>query len=694
MSDNIQPPRETVNQILNLFNTDDFEKLQNEINKVLTNFPNGSTSWLLLGMFYNKINNLDKAEESLTKALEIDSNYPEVNRIYADTLRKKGQLEKSIIFANKAKDLAPNSVNILDTLGTCLASNKQYKEAEKYYDLALNINDQNPIVLNNLANCIRNTGEYERSIKYLEKALDISPKMPEIHINLAISFIENKNYNKALISLERISGLNLNPYNRSRVYASYGHIYLKLFKYEESETYYLKSIDNSKYIQNGVYEGLAQISIVKRDYIQALSYIDKRIASSELKNESISSYIVAYSYLFESNQKKIFDKICEYAKLMQSEEKSELNYSKDKQKKLRVGFISGDFCEHPVSYFLEGLMREFNDHNFESYGYYNFSKFDKMTDILINLFTKFRNISGLNDKEKIKLICSDEIDIIIDLSGHTSHNALSVMKSKVAPIQMTWLGFSQTTGINEIDYIICDSLSIQEDDEKWYVETPLRLQNSYYCFSAPNEKEHPIKIKEDNDNIFYGNFGNTRKINKNVIKVWSSIILKNKKAKLILKSESFRSSLVKNQILRDFESHRVNSDKIIFETDELREKYLSKYNDVDVILDTFPYPGGTTTCESLFMGTPVISLAGKDFLSRNGENILRNLKLDYFVAQNINEYIEIATNFKKVILSRDLRKKTIRKKFLDSPLVSNIDFSDDFKLKLRQSWEKLIDDQI
>ena len=299
MSDNIQPPRETVNQILNLFNTDDFEKLQNEINKVLTNFPNGSTSWLLLGMFYNKINNLDKAEESLTKALEIDSNYPEVNRIYADTLRKKGQLEKSIIFANKAKDLAPNSVNILDTLGTCLASNKQYKEAEKYYDLALNINGQNPIVLNNLANCIRNTGEYERSIKYLEKALDISPKMPEIHINLAISFIENKNYNKALISLERISGLNLNPYNRSRVYASYGHIYLKLFKYEESETYYLKSIDNSKYIQNGVYEGLAQISIVKRDYIQALSYIDKRIASSELKNESISSYIVAYSYLFE-----------------------------------------------------------------------------------------------------------------------------------------------------------------------------------------------------------------------------------------------------------------------------------------------------------------------------------------------------------------------------------------------------------
>ena len=102
MSDNIQPPRETVNQILNLFNTDDFEKLQNEINKVLTNFPIGSTSWLLLGMFYNKINNLDKAEESLTKALEIDSNYPEVNRIYADTLRKKGLLEKSIIFANKA----------------------------------------------------------------------------------------------------------------------------------------------------------------------------------------------------------------------------------------------------------------------------------------------------------------------------------------------------------------------------------------------------------------------------------------------------------------------------------------------------------------------------------------------------------------------------------------------------------------
>ena len=456
----------------------------------------------------------------------------------------------------------------------------------------------------------------------------------------------------------------------------------------------MKSIDNSKYIQNGVYEGLAQISIVKRDYIQALSYIDKRIASSELKNESISSYIVAYSYLFESNQKKIFDKICEYAKFMQSEEKIELNYSKDKQKKLRVGFISGDFCEHPVSYFLEGLMREFNDHNFESYGYYNFSKFDNMTDILINLFTKFRNISGLNDKEKIKLICSDEIDIIIDLSGHTSHNALSAMKSKVAPIQMTWLGFSQTTGINEIDYIICDSLSIQEDDENWYGETPLRLQNSYFCFSAPNEIEHPIKIKEDSDNIFYGNFGNTRKINKNVIKVWSSIILKNKKAKLILKSESFRSSLVKNQILRDFESHRVNSDKIIFETDELREKYLSKYNDVDAILDTFPYPGGTTTCESLFMGTPVISLAGKDFLSRNGENILRNLKLDYFVAQNINEYIEIATNFKKIMLSRDLRKKTIRKKFLDSPLVSNIDFSDDFKLKLRQSWEKLIDDQI
>ena len=177
------------------------------------------------------------------------------------------------------------------------------------------------------------------------------------------------------------------------------------------------------------------------------------------------------------------------------------------------------------------------------------------------------------------------------------------MKSKPAPLQMTWLGFSETSGIDKIDYIICDHISIPSNEEKWFVERPLRLKNSYYCFSNPGEKNYEI-VNKNQDSLIFGNFGNIRKINSAVLDIWKKILIERPSSKLLLKSDFYRDNALKDEFANYFNLSGINKKRIIFEFGTSRNDYFLSYNNIDVILDTFPYPGGTTTCESLFMGTP------------------------------------------------------------------------------------------
>ena len=689
MNQNTEPSKEQVYKILKLFEKRSFEELSIALEEMINLYPDGSSTWLFVGMYYSQINKLNDAENSFLKSLSINPNYAESMRLLADVLRRKGKAIEAIDFAKKAIEILPNHAPSYDTLGTCYASIKNYKKAKDNFNKSLKLNE-NPVSYNNLGNALRNLGNFEESISVLKKAIKKNPNIVQIFINLSLSYFESGDYNNSLKTLEKIKTLKIDKITESSVAAAYGHIYRKLHKFDLSEKYYLIAKDTSNEYLSGVYDGLAEINSIKLNHIDSLHYIKKGMVNPSTKNNSISNYIMTFSYFCKTNNEDAYKKIIKYAnKLITPKIKDKKIENIDKKKFIRVGFISGDFHEHPVSFFLKDMISNFNDNLFESYAYYNHYLDDKITKKLKQNFTKFKYIHDLDDNKKLDLIISDKIDILIDLSGHTARNSLPVLKVKAAPIQMTWLGFSETTGIKEIDYIICDKISIPKNEEKFFIEKPIRLKNSYYLFSNPGENNFPIEQKSK-DELIYGCFANIKKINDNVIETWAEILSKNKKSKLFLKSQYYRDQNIRENILNKFLKRKINENRIIFSLDSLRENYLLEYNNIDVILDTYPYPGGTTTCESFFMGTPVITMKGSSFLSRNGENILRNSGFSYLIANNKSEYVDLAINIKDILNKLGCNKEDIRKQFINSPIMNQKEFTLDFKENLKEKWKDYI----
>lgn len=689
------PDKEKVNQILSYFEKKDFNNLNSEIAKLIKKFPQSQTPWIFLGMFYNLLNKLEESKKALFTALKIDNKNPEANRLIADILRKQGKTEEAVSYAKNSLLNNPEFSPSLDTLGTCLAANKDFNQAEIAFKKAIKFSNKENlgIYYNNLGNLQRILGNYKESISSLKKAIKFNSEILQIHVHLSLAYAESNNQKDALQILNKIKKENINENDKANIFTAYAHIYRKLNNIDKSLEYYRKAlkIDGSR--KSSIYNNLGEIYSIKRDYKKSLDFINKAINTSKNNNNYISNYIMNMAYFQQEKREVKFDTIKNLSKKINyiDFDNSSNKKLKKSDKKLNVGFISGDFYEHPVSFFLIDFIKKFDDKNFKSFAYYNYGKIDGITRTLKNYFSEFKNIGNLSEISKINLIKKDQIDILIDLSGHTAKNCLSIMKSKPAPLQMTWLGFSETSGIDKIDFIICDDISIPKNEEKWFVEKPLRLNNSYYNFSNPGVKKHRI-INKNKDSVIFGNFGNIRKINSDVINLWKKILIEIPSSELLLKSEFYRDITLRKEIINYFTDSGINENRLLFEFGSSRENYFSSYNNIDVILDTFPYPGGTTTCESLFMGTPVIAMEGNSFIERNSANILKNSNLNEFIVKNKTEYFKLAKNFKKFFRNKYINKEKIRNKFLKSSIMDSNQFSHDFKSKIRSVWQEFCDE--
>ena len=294
------------------------------------------------------------------------------------------------------------------------------------------------------------------------------------------------------------------------------------------------------------------------------------------------------------------------------------------------------------------------------------------------------NIRNMSDVEVINLIRNDKIDILIDLMGLISNHRLSLYKNRLAPTQITWCGFQNTTGIKEMDYIIADKNLIFEDEEKLYSEKILYMEDIWNChcgFDIPRlQTSAPIA---KNKFITFGSFNNYNKINDRVIKVWSKILKKVKNSKLILKSSNatFRSAMAekfrKNDVINSIEflSYKENF-----------EDHLNQYKKIDIALDTFPYNGVTTSFEAIWMGVPVLTMKGFNYNSRSGESINKNLNLQELIAENENDYINIAVSLEKNVENLKKLRDLVFDNALSSPLFDQKKFSNQFFKSLEKIY--------
>ena len=356
--------------------------------------------------------------------------------------------------------------------------------------------------------------------------------------------------------------------------------------------------------------------------------------------------------------------------------------------RLRIGLVSGDFREHPVGFFLENILANLDPSRVELIAYPTHHEEDELGSRIRSRVMAWKSLLGLTDAAAARLIHDDGVHVLLDLSGHTSHNRLPVFAWKPAPVQASWLGYSASTGLAEMDYLLADPYVVPPSEEKQFAEAIWRLPECYLCFSPPRREVEVGSLPALEEGLItFGCFNNPVKINGQVIALWAKVLAAIPGSRLLLKAKQFGDSTFADKMRQRFVAAGIDSRRLLLEGFNLkRREHLAAYNRVDIALDPFPYNGTTTSIEGLWMGVPFIARRGERFIGHVGESIAHNAGLADWIAMGEEDYVE-----KVVAHTADLEnlarlRADLRQQVLASPLLDARRFARNFEAALWGMW--------
>ncbi|MCA3280066.1 MAG: hypothetical protein ING10_12415, partial [Roseomonas sp.] len=319
----------------------------------------------------------------------------------------------------------------------------------------------------------------------------------------------------------------------------------------------------------------------------------------------------------------------------------------DPERRLRIGMLSGDFRQHPVGYFLEAAITAHQRAGFHLTAYDVGKRADATTARLRGVFDAWRSMGKLEDEAIVAQIRADAIDILVDLTGHTETSRISVMEYRPAPVQVSWIGYANTSGVAAMDWIIADDVVLPPEDETLYIEKPLRLSGCYLCYTPPPETVAPSPPPMlHKGHVTFGCFNTLAKINEEVLAAWAAILNRLPDARLLLKTAVLREDTTAQKLRARFAAAGGDVARLDLEGHSPRAEYFARYATVDFMLDPFPFPGGTTTAEAIHAGVPTLTRRGRGgMISRNGETLLSAVGLQDWIAADTADYIEKAAAF-------------------------------------------------
>ena len=499
--------------------------------------------------------------------------------------------------------------------------------------------------------------------------------------------IQLASFNEAIICLEK--SLTLKP-DAVLIQYNLGQAYMHMYRYKEAVEAY-RSVLRRKRNDFIAYNNLGF----------ALNYLGKTDEAIDALQSAIRvkpNYTSAHSFLLyvlnnldTCTPEYLYDQHKRWETLQVQHPISVSDHKNltDVEKVLRVGYISPDFRRHSVNCFFEPLLELHNPEAVTTYCYANVQNPDEITTRLQSKADYWRDISRLSDADVVSLVLADNIDILVDMAGHTIGNRLRVFAHKPAPVQITYLGYPATTGLSAMDYRVTDSwVEPPGKTEKYSSETLLRIPHGHHCY-RPLENAPAIATPPEIDNGFitFGSFNSLSKTNKTILRHWAEILRKVPDSRLIIKDRPFVNQDTRDYFIGLFEAHGVSSDRIgLYDALRSNEDHLGFYGKLDIALDTFPYNGVTTTCEALWMGVPVVTLSGMTSASRFGESLLRQVGMPDLIAHSVESYIQLAIALAK---SKELRyelRDGLREKMSKSWLRDEKCFVRSMENAYRQVW--------
>ena len=529
---------------------------------------------------------------------------------------------------------------------------------------------------------------YEEVIVFIENNFSNIEQTSEILNILGVSKLQKKNSSNfdLLSAIENFRDCYLKEKNTNQGIEGLLNFIAssnKANQYEDSIRYFKETELTLGYIPK-LFLAIVNVYKILNDIESVIYYLKKIMKKEGMRNEVLQRYIYFNGYLNKWSQKDFFENTIKLEEILPQYNCNKINIQKIR--KIKLAFLSADIKnEHSIAAFLKTIIKNVNKDKFELilFSNSNKNKEDETPPDLKIYFDKWINIQNLNDIEAINIIRKNNINIMIDLMGLSSLNRLSLFKNRLAPIQVLWLGYNNTSGLSQMDYLIADPNLIKKNEVKFYSEKILFLPNIWNCHSGFSilRKENPAPLI-NNKHITFGSFNNTNKISDEVVSVWSNILKSINNSRLIIKS----SHVYSDEILKEkFEKNKVLNQIIFLDRKSSFKEHIDEYKKIDLALDTFPYNGVTTSFEAIWMGVPILTLKGFNPNSRAGESINKNLNMNYLIADNKDEYvlkaIELSKNFEKVI--------EIRKNIFDKALESNLFNDKKFSKEFYESLEKI-----
>ena len=574
------------------------------------------------GIFLHKKNSLDEAKKIYKEIIEIEKENFQAMHLLGVIFFQQKNYDQGIQFIEKSLQINNKNYSALNNLGNIFLELKKYPEAIEKYKKALNLNKNYTAAIYNLGNVYKAISKYKIALEYYYKAIISDPKFFDSYYDYAELLERTGRTEEAL------------------------KYYFKLLELSPNYPYLLGSIVRSK------------LSICQW---KSLDEEIEKIKNNLFNKKTINAFDIL---LITDSLKHQVNAIKEYSEDKFPPTKNIADLKEENNNKIKIGYYSSDFSNHPVGYSIVQLFEFHNKEKFEVYAFYFGKKYDEITERISKQCKNFIDVSNISDLELINLSKKIGINIAINLNGFTNNSRTKIFSGRLSPIQINAIGYPSTMMATYMDYIIADEIVIPQKNQKFFKEKIIYLPFFYHISDDKKKISNKNYTYKDfnlpSDKFIFCCFNNILKINPHIFSLWMRILKKNENSVLWLKSD--KTNIIKNLKL-EADKFKINSDRIIFANRLESSENLASYKLADLFLDTFPYNAHVTGCDALYSGLPILTLCGESFASRVGASLLNTLNMNELIAYSETEYVNKAYN-----LSINKKKITELKQELSNPL--------------------------
>lgn len=621
--------------------------------KTIALWPDLAEAYLNRGSALNEIARYAEAMASFRQALALRPQFAEAENGLGNCLRSQGKPDEAVVHFQQAIALDPNYPEPCQGLGMALNDLCRFDEAVAQFKRAIVLKPDFELAFTGWGQALLEMGHFKAARACWEKVIELDPKNADAYVGLGRQQTRLNEHTQALESLRRALRMGART---PTLYTSLGN---ELFSWGRCD-------EGLGYLEEGL--KLAPDSLEQHSHLLLNLHYYPKITANDLAAQHR-----VFGEHFESSLKPQW---------------RPHDNSPDPDRPLRVGFVSGDFRRHPVGFFMADLLENLKATGLELYAYANQWESDDLTERIKCQFANWSNCRALSDDALAEQIRADRIDILVDLSGHTGEARLMTFARRPAPVQVTYLGYPNTTGLSAVDYILGDSHMFPAEENHLYTETPWLLPDTSLCFMPPDLpiEVGPLPALQNSGGLTFGCLNKRQKISDAAVETWARILQALPGSRLLLQNKVYSDAGVAEDLRQRFIVWGIEGERIELIGGLTWREHLETYNRLDIALDPFPYNGTTTSVEGLWMGVPLLALKGDRLVAHMGESIMHAMGMPEWIAADRGDYVAKAVAFAADLSALSETRAGLRARFLASPISDAPRFARNLEAAFRGMW--------